>query len=57
MSLLEIQKDDLLGLNASQLEELVARLAQAEIGASGGKSSEVRWGGSLTAPDGGVDKP
>lgn len=55
MSLLEIQKNDLLSLTDEQLEELIARLAQSEVSSNGGRSSDVRWGGSLTAPDGGVD--
>ncbi|MBL1437885.1 MAG: hypothetical protein COB08_017010 [Rhodobacteraceae bacterium] len=55
MSILEIQKDDLIGLSDEQLEELVARLSQSEISLQGGQTRDVRWSGSLNAPDGGVD--
>ncbi len=55
MPIFEIEKDDLLGLDDGQLEELIARLCEAEIGAKNHAISSVRWGGSLTAADGGVD--
>ncbi|WCE69224.1 hypothetical protein PL336_10460 [Sulfitobacter faviae] len=55
MPVFEIEKDDLLGLDEGQLEELIARLCEAEIAAKGHAVSSVRWGGSLTAADGGVD--
>ena len=54
-AMLELDKDALSGLNESQLEDLVARLAEAEVVACGGLLSEVRSGGSINAPDGGVD--
>lgn len=55
MPIFEIDKDDLLGLNDGQLEELIARLCEAELAAKSQAISSVRWGGSLTAADGGVD--
>lgn len=55
MPIFEIEKDDLLGLDDGQLEELIARLCEAEISAKSHAISSVRWGGSLTAADGGVD--
>ncbi|MBU2963662.1 hypothetical protein KO516_23100 [Citreicella sp. C3M06] len=55
MPIFEIEKDDLLGLDDGQLEELIARLCEAEIAAKGHAVSSVRWGGSLTAADGGID--
>jgi hypothetical protein len=55
MPIFEIEKDDLLGLDDAQLEELIARLCEAEIAAKSQAISSVRWGGSLTAADGGVD--
>ena len=54
-AMLELDKDDLSKLNESQLEDLVGRLAEAEIVARGGQISEVLYGGSINAPDGGVD--
>ena len=55
MPIFEIEKDDLLGLDDGQLEELIARLCEAEIAAKKQAISSVRWGGSLTAADSGVD--
>ena len=54
-AMLEIDKDALSGLDDKQLEDLVFRLAEAEVVACGGLRSEVRSGGSINAPDGGVD--
>ena len=54
-AMLELNKNALLGLNENQLEDLVGRLAEAEVVACGGLRSEVRSGGSINAPDGGVD--
>ena len=54
-AMLELDKDDLSKLNESQLEDLVARLAEAEVMARGGQISEVLYGGSINASDGGVD--
>lgn len=55
MPIFEIEKDDLLGLGDGQLEELIARLCEAELAAKRQPISSVRWGGSITAADGGVD--
>lgn len=51
----EIPKDQLRRLNDVELRELVARLCQAELRRKGAPVSAVRWGGSQTAPDGGLD--
>ncbi|EEB70876.1 conserved hypothetical protein [Ruegeria sp. R11] len=55
MPIFEIEKDDLLGLDDGQLEELIARLCEAELAAKRQPINSVRWGGSITAADGGVD--
>lgn len=55
MPIFEIDKDDLLGLDDGQLEELIARLCEAELAAKRQPINSVRWGGSITAADGGVD--
>ena len=55
MSIIELQKEDLARLTDTQLEELIARLCEAELAAYGGKLRDVFWSGSITAPDGGVD--
>ncbi len=54
-AMLELDKDDLSKLNEKQLEDLVGRLAEAEVVARGGQISEVLYGGSINASDGGVD--
>lgn len=51
----DISKDQLRNLTAAQLRELVARLCEAELGLKGLPASAVRWGGSETAADGGLD--
>ena len=51
----DISKDQLLQLSDVDLRELVARLCEAELRHSGAPVSAVRWGGSQTAPDGGLD--
>ena len=51
----EIAKDQLVRLNDVELRELVARLCEAELGYRGAPTSAVRWDGSQTAPDGGLD--
>lgn len=53
--MLELMKDDLLGLTDSQLEDLVERLAEAEVVAKGGQVTDVRFGGDVKAADKGVD--
>ena len=51
----DISKDQLLRLGDAELRELVVRLCQAELSLKGAPVSAVRWGGSNTAPDGGLD--
>ena len=51
----DISKDQLLRLSDVDLRELVARLCEAELGRKGAPVSAVRWGGSHTTPDGGLD--
>ena len=51
----EISSTQLCQLNDADLRELVARLCQAELGRAEAPVSAVRWGGSQTAPDGGLD--
>ena len=51
----DISKDQLLQLSDVDLRELVARLCEAELSRAGAPVSAVRWGGSQTAPDGGLD--
>ena len=51
----DISKDQLLQLNDVDLRELVARLCEAELSRAEAPVSAVRWGGSQTAPDGGLD--
>lgn len=55
MAIFDIHKDELLGLSDTLLEELIARLAEAEVAASGYSPARVRWSGSINAPDGGID--
>lgn len=55
MPIFELDKAELLNLTDGQLEELVARLSEAEVAKAGHAVSCVRWMGALTAPDGGID--
>tara|TARA_Y100001001_G_scaffold156989_1_gene174492 strand:- start:14511 stop:18365 length:3855 start_codon:yes stop_codon:yes gene_type:complete len=55
VAIFDIEKDDLLRLTDTQLEELVARLAEAEIAAHGHSPAWVSWSGSINAPDEGID--
>lgn len=55
MAIFDIEKDDLLRLTDTQLEELVARLAEAEVAAHGHSPAWVSWSGSINAPDEGID--
>lgn len=55
MAIFDIGKDELLRLSDTQLEELIARLAEAEVAAHGHSPAWVSWSGSINAPDGGVD--
>lgn len=55
MTVFDIEKDDLLRLSDTQLEELIARLAETEIAARSHSPAWVSWSGSINAPDGGID--
>lgn len=55
MPIFELSKDDISKLTDTQLRELVARLCEAECTSLGLCSSGVRWSGSQTAADGGLD--
>lgn len=55
MAIFDIEKDELLRFSDTQLEELIARLAEAEVAIHGHSSACVNWSGSITAPDGGID--
>ncbi len=55
MAIFDIDKDELLGLSDTLLEELIARLAEAEVATCGHSPARVRWSGSINAPDGGID--
>lgn len=55
MAIFDIDKDDLLGLSDTLLEELIAHLYEAEVAACGHSPARVRWSGSNNAPDGGKD--
>ena len=55
MPIFEINKDDLLQLTDELLEELIARLAEAETVKYGGNTSDVEWSGHIKAPDDGID--
>lgn len=55
MTILELPKDALLALTDAQLEQLIGRLSEAEVAAHGADVADVRFSGSITAPDGGVD--
>ncbi|KDE39484.1 hypothetical protein ADINL_1938 [Nitrincola lacisaponensis] len=55
MAIFDIEKDELLRLSDMQLEELIARLAEAEVAAHSYSPAWVNWSGSINAPDGGID--
>ncbi|HGN2346247.1 TPA: hypothetical protein ACKR1W_000620 [Proteus mirabilis] len=55
MAIFDIEKDELLGLSDVQLEELIARLSEAEVVAHGHSPARVNWSGSINAPDDGID--
>ncbi|UNP90316.1 ATP-binding protein [Aeromonas encheleia] len=55
MAIFDIEKDELLRFSDTQLEELIARLAEAEVAAHGHSPAYVSWSGSINAPDGGID--
>lgn len=55
MAIFDIEKDELLRLSDTQLEELIARLAEAEVASYGHSPAYVNWSGSINASDGGID--
>jgi len=55
VAIFDIDKDELLRLSDTQLEELIARLAEAEVAAHGYSPAYVGWSGSINAPDEGID--
>lgn len=55
MAIFDIEKDELLGLSDVLLEELIARLAEAEVAMHGHSPARVSWSGAINASDGGVD--
>lgn len=55
MPAFDIPSDRLIDLTDSEQRELIARLCEAERERQGGHRNEVRWGGSQTAADGGLD--
>lgn len=55
MPIFDIPAHRLVDLSDADLRELVARLCEAEREKQGGHRNEVRWGGSQTAADGGLD--
>lgn len=55
MSFFDIDKDALRNLSDERLEELVARLAEAEVASYGHSPGRVRWSGSVNASDNGID--
>lgn len=55
MAIFDIEKAELLRLSDTLLEELIARLAEAEVALHGHSPAYVNWSGSITAPDGGID--
>jgi hypothetical protein len=55
MAIFDLEKDDLLRLTDTQLEELVALLAEADVAAHGHSPARVGWSGSINAPDEGID--
>ena len=55
MGILDVTKEQLRQLDRNSLRELVARLCEAEIQQAGMPASAVKWGGSHTAADGGLD--
>lgn len=55
MPVFDIPTDRLVDLADAELRELLARLCEAERERQSGYRNEVRWGGSQTAADGGLD--
>ena len=55
MAIFDIEKDDLLRLSENQLEELIFRLAEADVAAQGHSPAWVDQSGHKNAADGGID--
>lgn len=55
MPIFEVQKDALYKLSDSQLEELIARLSEADLVSEGHSAAYVSRSGSINSPDGGID--
>ncbi len=55
MTIFELEKDELLSLSDVRLEELVARLAEAELAQYGYSPGHAAWTGPITAADDKVD--
>ena len=55
MAIFDIEKDDLLRLSENQLEELIFRLAEADVAAHGHNAAHVEWTGHKNAPDSKID--
>ena len=55
MAIFDIEKDELLRLSDTQLEELIARLTEAEVAVHGHSPAWVSWSGSINTPDEGID--
>lgn len=51
----DVTSEDIAELDDEDLRALVARLCEAELAMLGHSPSAVTWGGSQTAPDGGLD--
>ncbi|MES0198858.1 hypothetical protein [Mesorhizobium sp. M0011] len=54
-SYLNVSADDVQNLSDSDLRELIARLAQADVRSAGFSTNAVTWGGDQRAEDGGID--
>ncbi|MGJ8525088.1 hypothetical protein LMG33818_000796 [Halomonadaceae bacterium LMG 33818] len=55
MSIFDVDKDELPKLSDIQLEEMIARLCEAEVAAQGYSPACVSWSGSINASDEGID--
>ena len=55
MAIFDIEKNELLRLSDTRLEELIARLAEAEVATLGYSPAFVSWSGSINASDEGID--
>lgn len=55
MAIFDIEKSDLCNLSDELLEELIARLSEAEVATHGHSIATVSWSGSIKAADEGID--